>query len=42
MLSVLVDGINEKFYDSIGDTVVDETPQAIDDYIEDLKEMVSP
>lgn len=42
MLSVLVDGINEKFYDIIGDTVVDDTPQAIDDYIEDLKEMVSP
>ena len=42
MLSVLVDGINEKFYDLIGDTVVDETPQVIDDYIEDLKEMVSP
>lgn len=42
MLSVLVDGINEKFYDIIGDTVIDETPQLIDDYIEDLKEMVSP
>lgn len=42
MLSVLVDGINEKFYDIIGDSVIDDTPQAINDYIEDLKEMVGP
>lgn len=40
--SVLTDGINEKLYDVFGDTVLDEGPQVIEDYIEDLKEMVCP
>lgn len=40
MLSVLVDGINEKLYDTFMDSVVDDTPALIEDYIEDLKEMV--
>ena len=42
MLSVLVDGINEKLYDTFMDSVLDDTPELIEDYIEDLKEMVKP
>lgn len=42
MLSVLVDGINEKLYDTFMDSVVDDTPGLIEDYIEDLKEMITP
>ena len=42
LLSVLVDGVNEKLYDTFFDTVLDDTPQLIDDYIDDLKEMVHP
>lgn len=42
MMSVLVDGINEKLYDSFMDSVLDDTPELIEDYIEDLKEMVKP
>jgi len=44
MLSVLADGINEKLYDLFADSVltVDDRPELIEDYIEDLKEMVHP
>ena len=42
MMSVLVDGINEKLYDTFMDSVLDDTPELIEDYIEDLKEMVKP
>ncbi|MBD5099103.1 MAG: hypothetical protein HDT35_06090 [Clostridiales bacterium] len=42
LLSVLVDGVNEKLYDTFLDTVIDDGPQLIDDYIDDLKEMVRP
>lgn len=42
MLSVLVDGINEKLYDTFLDTVLDDSPALIDDYIDELKEMVRP
>lgn len=42
LLSVLVDGVNEKLYDTFLDTVLDDTPRLIDDYIDDLKEMVRP
>ena len=42
LLSVLVDGINEKLYDTFLDSVLDDTPQLIEDYIDDLKEMVRP
>ena len=42
MLSVLVDSINEKLYDTFMDSVLDDTPELIEDYIEDLKEMVAP
>ena len=41
-MSVLVDGINEKLYDTFMDSVLDDTPKLIEDYIEDLKEMVKP
>lgn len=42
MLSVLTDSINEKLYDTFQDSVLDDTPQLIEDYIDDLKEMVLP
>ena len=44
LLSVLVDGINEKLYDTFGDSVLlpDDQPQPVEDYIDDLKEMVLP
>lgn len=42
LLSVLVDGINEKLYDTFLDSVLDDVPQVIEDYIDDLKEMVHP
>lgn len=42
MLSVLVDSINEKLYDIFMDSVLDDTPALVDDYIDDLKEMVKP
>lgn len=42
MLSVLTDGINEKLYDIFMDSVLDDTPALIEDYIDDLKEMVKP
>lgn len=42
LLSVLTDGVNEKLYDTFGDTVLDEGPQVVEDYMEDLKEMVRP
>lgn len=44
MLSVLADGINEKLYDLFSDSVltVEDRPELIEDYIEDLKEMVHP
>lgn len=40
MLSVLVDAVNEKLYDSFLDAVLDDSPQVIADYIQDLKEMI--
>lgn len=42
LLSVLTDSINEKLYDTFGDTVLDEGSQVVEDYIDDLKEMVRP
>lgn len=41
ILSVLLDSINDKLYDSFQDSVVDDTPAVIEDYVEDLKEMVA-
>ncbi|MGM9550199.1 MAG: TerB N-terminal domain-containing protein [Faecousia sp.] len=44
MLSVLVDSINEKLFDAFADSVLilEDRPELIEDYIEDLKEMVHP
>ena len=42
LLSVLVDGINEKLYDTFMDSVLEDTPELVEDYIDDLKEMVAP
>ena len=44
MLSVLVDGINEKLYDEFADSVLtsEDPPTLIEDYIQDLKEMIHP
>lgn len=44
MLSVLVDGINDKLYDTFSDSVLlgDDPPELIEDYIVDLKEMIHP
>lgn len=42
ILSVLVDGINEKLYDTFLDSVLDDTPELVEDYIDDLKEMIHP
>lgn len=39
MLSVLVDSINEKLYEEFEDSVLDESPQVIADYLDKLKEM---
>ena len=44
MLSVLVDGINDKLYDTFSDSVLlgDDPPELIEDYIADLREMIHP
>ena len=44
LLSVLVDGINDKLYDTFLDAVVDsaDPPTVIEDYSDDLKEMIMP
>ena len=42
LMSVLLDGINEKLYEQFQDTVLDQDGQLIPDYIDDLKEMVLP
>lgn len=42
LMSVLLDGINEKLYEQFQDTVLDQDGQPIPDYIDDLKEMVLP
>ena len=42
-LSMLADGINEKMMDLIGDTVIEfsgDSPEIIEDYTEDLREMI--
>lgn len=42
ILSVLLDSINEKLYDSFSDTVLDDSPAVCEDYIDELKEMIKP
>ena len=41
---MLVDSINETLYDTFADTVLtpDEPPEILEDYLEELKEMVQP
>ena len=43
-LSVLADGINEKLFDAFSDSVLtlEDQPALVEDYIQDLKEMVHP
>lgn len=41
ILSVLLDGINEKLYDEFQDTVVDDAG-IVEDYTDELKEMIKP
>jgi predicted DNA-binding protein (MmcQ/YjbR family) len=44
MVSILVDGLNEKLFDEIGDTVIEfddqDQPAVIDDYREDLEDLL--
>ena len=42
ILSVLLDSINDKLYDVFLDTVLEDGPSLIEDYIEELKEMIKP
>lgn len=42
ILSVLADSINDKLYDIFEDTVMDDSPRLVEDYIDDLKEIVAP
>jgi len=39
---VLSDSINDKLYEIFLDTVMDDTPELVEDYIDDLKEMIHP
>ncbi len=41
MLEVLLDGINEKAMDCIGDNILDEIPSVYEDYLDQVKEMVN-
>lgn len=45
LVSVLADGINDKLFDDIGDTVIEfddhDQPQLVEDYVEDVKELLS-
>lgn len=44
LLSVLVDGINEKLYERFNDTVLlfDTEPELLEEYLDDLREMIAP
>ena len=42
MMSVLLDSINDKLYDVFLDTVVEDGPSLVEDYIDELKEMIKP
>lgn len=39
LLAVLVDGINAKLYDHFEDNVLDDSPQVLADYVDELQEM---
>ena len=43
MTSLVIDAINERAYDVIGDAAiefVDDMPQVVEDYVDDLRELV--
>ena len=43
MPSILADSINEKLFDTFGDTVIDfssDTPELIEDYTDELRQMI--
>ncbi|MDI9590867.1 MAG: TerB N-terminal domain-containing protein [Acidobacteriota bacterium] len=43
--SVVIDGINEKLFDLIGDAVIEfdgDEPHVIDDYLDDIREVLAP
>lgn len=40
LLSVIVNAINEKLYDVFNDSVIDDSPELVEEYIEDLKGIV--
>lgn len=40
ILSVLVDGINEKLYEIFGDSVIGEDYSLVEEYLDDLKELI--
>lgn len=43
MLSILIDSVNDKLFDTFGDTVIvfdSDTPELIDDYIDELKGLI--
>ena len=45
LLSIMVDGINEKLFDQFGDTVLEfdgETPVPVEDYLDELKGIIEP
>ena len=42
IMSVLLDSINEKLYDVFQDAVLDDAGVPLEDYLDELKEMVSP
>ena len=42
ILSVLSDSINDKLYETFLDTVMDDSPALVEDYIDELKEMIHP
>ena len=42
IMSVLLDSINEKLYDVFQDAVLDDAGAPLEDYIDELKEMVTP
>lgn len=41
LLSVLVDAINDKLYEIFGDSVMSDEPRLLDEYVPDLKEMIT-
>lgn len=42
LVAVVVDSVNEKLYERFGDSILDDIPSLVEDYIEELKEMIHP